>query len=68
MENLTGGTPPVRPLPCVVPCKLYFTADDTDLERFYQVIYRFISNPGLVQALVSDPEYKNLIALLGTGA
>lgn len=44
------------------------TADDTDLERFYQVIYRFISNPGLVQALVSDPEYKNLIALLGTGA
>ena len=26
MENLTGGTPPVRYLPCVVPCKLYFTA------------------------------------------
>ena len=26
MENLTGGTPPVRPLPCVVPCKLYFAA------------------------------------------
>ena len=25
MENLTGGNPPVRPLPCVVPCKLYFT-------------------------------------------
>ena len=25
MENLTGGTPPVRYLPCVVPCKLYFT-------------------------------------------
>ena len=24
MENLTGGAPPVRPLPCVVPCKLYF--------------------------------------------
>ena len=24
MENLTGGTPPVRYLPCVVPCKLYF--------------------------------------------
>ena len=24
MENLTGGTPPARPLPCVVPCKLYF--------------------------------------------
>ena len=28
MENLTGGTPPVRPLPCVVPCKLYFTAEE----------------------------------------
>ncbi|EAK6767164.1 isoprenylcysteine carboxylmethyltransferase family protein, partial [Campylobacter jejuni] len=25
MENLTGGNPPVRPLPRVVPCKLYFT-------------------------------------------
>ena len=24
MENLTSGTPPVRYLPCVVPCKLYF--------------------------------------------
>ena len=24
MENLTGGTPPVRYLPCVDPCKLYF--------------------------------------------
>ena len=27
MENLTGGNPPVRPLPCVVPCKLYFASD-----------------------------------------
>ena len=26
MENLTGGTPPVRYLLCVVPCKLYFNA------------------------------------------
>ena len=24
MENLTGGTPPVRYLLCVVPCKLHF--------------------------------------------
>lgn len=30
MENLTGGTPPVRYLPCVVPCKLYFVY----IERF----------------------------------
>jgi len=28
MENLTGGTPPVRYLPCVVPCKLYFITDE----------------------------------------
>lgn len=28
MENLTGGTPPVRPLPCVVPCKLYFAVKE----------------------------------------
>ena len=31
MENLTGGTPPVRYLPCVVPCKLYFAFGKTDL-------------------------------------
>ena len=28
MENLTGGTPPVRYLPCVVPCKLYFKKNE----------------------------------------
>ena len=32
MENLTGGTPPVRPLPCVVPCKLYFITTETSSE------------------------------------
>ncbi|MGN8891190.1 hypothetical protein, partial [Dysosmobacter sp. HCP28S3_G4] len=31
MENLTGGTPPVRYLPCVVPCKLYFTPGEKTL-------------------------------------
>ena len=35
MENLTGGTPPVRPLPCVVPCKLYFTVILTVGREFY---------------------------------
>ena len=33
MENLTGGTPPVRYLPCVVPCKLYFENDYKIFER-----------------------------------
>ena len=29
MENLTGISAPVRPLPCVVPCKLYFASVKT---------------------------------------
>ena len=32
MENLTGISAPVRPLPCVVPCKLYFLAFETLVE------------------------------------
>ena len=45
MENLTGGTPPVRPLPCVVPCKLYFTGVKGNAERArlvpaWYVLYR----------------------------
>ena len=32
MENLTGGTPPVRYLLCVVPCKLYFGQGETTAE------------------------------------
>ena len=32
MENLTGGTPPVRYLPCVVPCKLYFDEVSANLD------------------------------------
>ena len=36
MENLTGGTPPVRPLPCVVPCKLYFAElEETEYEEVF---------------------------------
>ena len=31
MENLTGGTPPVRPSLCAVTCKLYFTVLFTSL-------------------------------------
>ena len=33
MENLTGGTPPVRYLPCVVPCKLYFEEVENTFDR-----------------------------------
>ncbi|MCI7541613.1 MAG: hypothetical protein MSB08_01015, partial [Subdoligranulum sp.] len=35
MENLTGGTPPVRYLPCVVPCKLYFIAVNIESGFFF---------------------------------
>ena len=35
MENLMGGTPPVRPLPCVVPCKLYFSKVKTKAMAMY---------------------------------
>lgn len=36
MENLTGGTPPVRYLLCVVPCKLYFTTIKTTHPDIYR--------------------------------
>ena len=39
MENLTGGTPPVRYLPCVVPCKLYFTNDINTDSDYYNAMY-----------------------------
>ena len=39
MENLTGGTPPVRYLPCVVPCKLYFVEYHTSIGiSFFQIV------------------------------
>ena len=45
MENLTGGTPPVRYLPCVVPCKLYFGRGLRKAEnKEYVVILDFIGN------------------------
>ena len=35
MENLTGGTPPVRYLLCVVPCKLYFNREEATILRMH---------------------------------
>ena len=47
MENLTGGTPPVRYLPCVVPCKLYFNSGETGpradrayRDRLFRMIFK----------------------------
>ena len=39
MENLTGGTPPVRYLPCVVPCKLYFVGRDITGKSVEDMVY-----------------------------
>ena len=51
MENLTGGTPPVRYLPCVVPCKLYFNYvkrksnwKDADFQTWRLILKRVLSN------------------------
>ena len=46
MENLTGGTPPVRYLPCVVPCKLYFTGIETFDSLAYNSIYPMLIPKG----------------------
>ena len=51
MENLTGGTPPVRYLPCVVPCKLYFTGVeeiDSIFNNFFSVLFGIIRVAGVV--------------------
>ena len=43
MENLTGGTPPVRYLPCVVPCKLYFaTGEIKQLTTYHDKIEGYV--------------------------
>lgn len=47
MENLTGGTPPVRYLPCVVPCKLYFGAVETIDDKKKSVDLRNALNNGI---------------------
>ena len=41
MENLTGGTPPVRYLPCVVPCKLYFPIDYKTVDLMIHASFYF---------------------------
>ena len=45
MENLTGGAPPVRYLPCVVPCKLYFNS----FEELHSEIEKILISDKLVE-------------------
>ena len=55
MENLTGGTPPVRYLPCVVPCKLYFTAVETlDFDRVSEFVTKIKKYDSLLEDEFGD--------------
>ena len=72
MENLTGGTPPVRYLPCVVPCKLYFNAIKTIFSIIFPLItFPYISrvlgveNIGIYNFSTSVVSYFTLLAGLG---
>ena len=57
MENLTGGTPPVRYLPCVVPCKLYFTEDEA------QYAVDNVDADWNVNALEKAREYQEMMSM-----
>ena len=46
MENLTGGTPPVRPLPCVVPCKLYFSSAEITITADGEHVFYYAADAG----------------------
>ena len=67
MENLTGGTPPVRYLPCVVPCKLYFTqikiyeaANCTD-GSLVVIFYFTEEEKRFAEKVIEDSGYKSAI-------
>ena len=66
MENLTGGTPPVRPLPCVVPCKLYFapvkTTNTTDIPTHLKTIQQEWKKRGL--SFVDDDKIRLVSVVL----
>ena len=59
MENLTGGTPPVRYLPCVVPCKLYFTSIQTSIWSSADADFSFSYNAAdiLSSGAIALPEF-----------
>ena len=62
MENLTGGTPPVRYLPCVVPCKLYFLDDLNLIIRDIREAHKKDSESA-PQTTVADELKENLEAV-----
>lgn len=64
MENLTGGTPPVRPLPCVVPCKLYFEeGEERKANNYRSQVLRF--NNELVRGLGhTEEDYDEILEVI----
>ena len=62
MENLTGGTPPVRPLPCVGPCKLYFSL----LSTFIGLIPDIIEFIGSIVNLFNGSFYLTFVSKIVT--
>ena len=62
MENLTGGTPPVRPLPCVVPCKLYFTKFHRTLTTYLNTL---LSNGFIINHIVEPQPPENMMDIPG---
>ena len=62
MENLTGGNPPVRLLPCVVPCKLYFAYIEAFGKKL--VIHTSSRLSGIKEDTISGYTLSGLLALL----
>ena len=60
MENLTGRILPVRPLPCVVPCKLYFAVNP-----IYSVIMGVFAGKN-IKRLWGMPVISAVLFLLGS--
>ena len=61
MENLTGGTPPVRPLPCVVPCKLYF-GERITTRGISQQLKNYADKYGLDSKVIYPHSFRHLYA------
>ena len=54
-----GGTPPVRPLPCVVPCKLYFGEMKIIMHLLYPIVIRFHLGVFIIGLGIKDMFSKN---------
>jgi len=72
MENLTGISAPVRPLPCVVPCKLYFTNFESRATIDVDFLLRSVSNSldevkALIMTILAAPTGNDYIEMSAKG-